>query len=87
MGAAVDNDSNVLTGGPITGVTLPELPDSVKQTLKETVPHAEIVSIEKFTRDGSVGRIIYDFHFTEPDRNPDLWVGEDGKVIPLPGKE
>ncbi len=84
MGAAVDNDSNVLTGGPITGVTLEDLPESVKHTLKETVPHAEIVSIQRFSRDGSV---IYDFHFTEPESNPDLFVSEEGRVVPSAEKE
>jgi len=74
MGATVDNDSNVMTGGPITGVTLEDLPDPVKRTLEKSKPHAEIVSIERFTREGSVASVIYDFHFTEPDSNPDLWV-------------
>ena len=47
MGAANDGDHNVLTGTPPTGTTLQQLPEAVKQTLKQRLPHAEIADIDK----------------------------------------
>ena len=81
MGAAVDNDQNVLTGGPITGTTVNDLPPAVKETLWERVPHAEIATIEKSRSDG---RLVYEFNFTEPDRHPTLYIRKDGVVVPQP---
>jgi hypothetical protein len=84
MGAAVDNDSNVLTGGPITGVTLQDLPPAVTETLKQQVPHAEIKLIEQKTR---AGQVAYKFTFTESSNTPELYVSEDGTVLPTSTKE
>lgn len=81
MGAAVDNDQNVLTGGPITGTTIPELPAAVKETLKERVPRAEIAGINKTRRDG---KVVYDISFIETDKNPEIYLGDDGEVLPQP---
>lgn len=86
MGAAVDHDQNVLTGGPITGTTIQDLPKAVKRTLELRAPHEEIASIEK-TRRG--GRVVYEISFMDEDRTdntltPDLSVREDGKVMPEP---
>lgn len=81
MGAAVDNDQNVLTGGPITGTTIDDLPTAVKETLKERDPHAEIATIEKLRRDGVTA---YEFNFAEPDKDPTLYIRKDGVVIPAP---
>lgn len=81
MGAAVDNDQNVLTGGPITGTTIEELPGTVKETLKERVPHAEIATIEKTRRDG---QLVYAFNFVDTDTTPALYVRKDGTVVPPP---
>lgn len=84
--AAVDRDQDVLTGGPITGTTIPDLPQAVKQTLKQRVPHAEIARIEKTHRGG---RVVYEISFLDEDQTdsaatPDLSVREDGKVMPEP---
>ena len=84
MGSAVDNDSNVMTGGPITGITLQDLPPAVKETLKEQAPHAEIELIEKKTREG---QLVYEFTFTESSNTPKLYVSEDGKALPASTKE
>ena len=82
MGAAVDRDQNVLTGGPITGTTLQDLPQSVKDTLKQVVPHAEIASIEKTKRDG---RTVYEFTFLESENyTPDIYLRDDGQVMSQP---
>jgi outer membrane murein-binding lipoprotein Lpp len=80
MGAAVDNDQNVLTGGPITGTTIENLPAAVKQTLKERVPHAEIASIVKMRRDG---KVTYEISFLKSE-NPDIYLRDDGKILPEP---
>jgi hypothetical protein len=80
VGAAVDNVQNVLTGGPITGTTIDDLPTAVKQSLKVQVPHAEIVSITKSRRDKSV---VYDVTFANSD-TPELYLREDGAVLPEP---
>src|SRR5690349_14888845 len=79
-GAAVDNDQNVLTGGPITGTTIEDLPAVVKETLKERVPHGEIASITKSRQDGTV---IYDVSFLNSE-NPDIYLRADGQVVPEP---
>ncbi len=84
MGAAVDRDQNVLTGGPITGTTLLDLPQAVKDALKKRAPHAEIASIEKTSRHG---RTVYEFTFLESESEndtPDLYLRDDGRVMPLP---
>jgi|SRR6185312_6381383 len=80
VGAAVDNDQNVLTGGPITGTTLDDLPAAVKQSLRDRVPHAEIVSITKSRRDGSM---VYDVSFANSDTR-ELYLRDDGAVLPEP---
>ena len=80
VGAAVDNDQNVLTGGPITGTTIEDLPASVKEALKERVPRAEIVSITKSHRNGSV---VYNISFANSD-TPEIYLRDDGQVMPEP---
>lgn len=80
QGAAVDTDQNVLTGGPITGTTLQNLPAAVKGTLKERVPHAEIASILKSRREG---RVVYEISFIDND-TPEMYVRDDGKIMPEP---
>ena len=52
MGASKENDQNVLTGGPITGTKLTDLPKPVRNTLKEQAPTAEVADIDKQTKDG-----------------------------------
>jgi hypothetical protein len=82
MGAAVDRDQNVLTGGPITGTTIEDLPQAVKDALKKCAPHAEIASIEKTHRNG---RTVYEFTFLESENDtPDIYLRDDGRVMPLP---
>jgi hypothetical protein len=80
QGAAVDTDQNVLTGGPITGTTIEELPQAVKDTLRQRVPHDEIASIAKTRRDK---RVVYEISFLNSE-NPDLYLRDDGKVMPEP---
>ena len=81
MGASNENDQNVLTGGPVTGTRLSDLPESVKNTLKERVPTAEVADIDKETLDG---QIVYKISFAEPGKNPSIYITQDGKVVQNP---
>lgn len=78
MGAANDGDHNVLTGGPTAGTTLQQLPEAVKQTLKQRLPHAEIADIDKKTQNG---KVVYQISFKEAGKNPKLYITEDGRVV------
>ena len=77
MGGA-ENDKNVLTGGPVTGTTINDLPQPVKDTLKEKAGSAEIADIDKQSQGG---RVIYRITFTEPGRNPTMYISQDGSVV------
>ena len=77
MGGA-ENDRNVLTGGPVTGTTINDLPQPVKNKLKELAPAAEIADIDKQTQGG---RVVYRITFTEPGRNPTMYIAQDGAII------
>ena len=78
MGGSRENDHNVLSGGPITGVTIQDLPQAVQSALKQRVPTAEIADIEKQTQDGHV---FYKISFSEPAKNPTMCLAEDGTVV------
>ncbi len=82
MGAAVDNDQNVLTGGPITGTTIEDLPAAVKQSLEYYMPRAEISSITRTVRGGHG---VYEISFLNPD-NPEIYLRDDGMILPDPTK-
>ena len=77
-GAGAEGDHNVLTGGPVTGTTIRDLPQAVKQTLKQRVPTAEIADI---TRQNRNERTVYKISFLEPGKNPTLYIAEDGSVV------
>jgi hypothetical protein len=78
MGGGKDSDQNVLTGGPVTGTTVNDLPQPVKNTLKEKTPNAEVADIDKQTQGG---RVIYRITFGEPGKNPTLYIAEDGNIV------
>jgi hypothetical protein len=73
-----DTDQNVLTGGPVTGIRIKNLPAAVKKVLKAEAPTAEVADISTRTRDG---RLIYRIVFSEPARNPMLYIAEDGTIV------
>ena len=73
-----NNDHDVLTGGPVTGTTINDLPEPVKHTLKETRPNAEIADIDK---QAGGGRVIYRIIFTDPARNSTMFIDEDGSIV------
>ncbi len=78
MGASAENDQNVLTGGPIVGTTIADLPQAVKSTLQQRAPHAEISDIEKTSQNGQAA---YRISFLNPSQNPTLVISQDGKVL------
>ena len=78
MGAAAETDNNVLTGGPVTGTTLADFPQAVKQTLKKRAATAEIADMDKQEREGQV---VYKVSFAEPGNNPALYIRQDGTVM------
>ena len=78
MGGGAENDHNVLTGGPVTGTTIQDLPQPVKDTLKEKAGSAEIADIDKQSQGG---RFIYRITFTEPAKNPTVYISQDGSIV------
>ena len=78
MGAANENDQNVLTGGPVSGTKLKDLPEQVRNSLKDRAPTAEVSDIDKETRDG---KVVYKVTFAEPGKNPALYITADGNVL------
>ena len=77
MGAG-EGEGIVLTGGPVTGTRLSDLPAPVRDALRKQVPTGEVVDIDKQNLDG---QMIYKFSFAEPGRNPALCISEDGKIV------
>ena len=81
MGAANENDQNVLTGGPVSGTRLKDLPQPVRESLKQKVATAEVADIDKQTQNG---KVVYKISFSEPGKNPTLYISEDGQVVQTP---
>jgi hypothetical protein len=80
-GASDYNDQNVLTGGPAVGMTIKDLPQAVKDTLKEKTPTAEISSIDRETISG---KTVYKVNFLDSNKFPPLWVADDGSLVTAP---
>jgi hypothetical protein len=78
MGGGNENDHNVMTGGPVTGTTINDLPQPVKDRLKEMAPTSEIADIDKQTQ---AGRVIYRITFTEPGKSPTIYISQDGSIV------
>ncbi|HWH68181.1 MAG TPA: hypothetical protein VNT26_02295 [Candidatus Sulfotelmatobacter sp.] len=78
VGASAYNDQNVLTGGPTVGMTIKELPQTVKDTLKEKVPTAEISDIQ---RENMGGKSVYKITFLDSTKYPAMWIAEDGSEV------
>lgn len=81
-GASDYNDQNVLTGGPAVGMTIKDLPQTVKDTLQKSKPTAEISSID---REIISGKTVYKINFLDSTKNQPLWVAEDGTLITVSG--
>ena len=74
-------EAGVLAGGPTSGTTIDDLPQAVRDTLKQKVPHAQIADIDRQNRDGQV---VYKISFSAPGKNPTLYIAEDGAMVPHP---
>ena len=71
-------DHNVLTGGPVTGTRLSDLPGPVRETLQKQIPSGEVADIDK----QMVGdQAIYKISFTDPTNSPALYISQEGKII------
>ena len=80
-GASDYNDQNVLTGGPAAGMTIKDLPQTVKDSLQKKVPSAEISNIQ---RENMSGKTVYKIDFLDSNKYSPLWIAEDGKQITAP---
>jgi uncharacterized membrane protein YkoI len=78
MGASADADNDVLTGGPVTGTRIADLPEKVRKTLREREPGAEIADIEQ---DRQQGKVVYKISFAHPRKSPFIYIAEDGTVV------
>ncbi|MBC8095925.1 MAG: hypothetical protein H7Y43_08940 [Akkermansiaceae bacterium] len=77
-GSAADTDQNVLTGGPVKGTTLENMPLAVMGALRKKLPHAEIADIDLTTRDG---KEIFEISFVDAGKNSEIYIGTDGQVL------
>ncbi|HEV2208482.1 MAG TPA: hypothetical protein VG167_06870 [Verrucomicrobiae bacterium] len=66
-----------LTGGPVTGLTLSDLPVKVVKTIQEKAPDAEVDYIK---REGEGEHLVYAITFKDQKR-PTLYVAPDGAVV------
>jgi len=80
-GASDYNDQDVLTGGPTIGMTIKDLPQTVKDTLQQKVPKAEISNIQ---RENMSGKTVYKIGFLDSNKYPPVWVAEDGNLVTAP---
>ena len=80
-GASDYNDQNVLTGGPAVGMTIKDLPQTVKDTLQEKTPAAEVSTIQRETMSG---KTVYKIDFLDSNKFPPVWVAEDGNLVTAP---
>jgi hypothetical protein len=77
-GGTADTDQNVLTGGPVSGTRIKDLPQPVRRVLREKAPRAEVADIAPRSQDG---KLVYRIVFSEPARDPTLYIAEDGTII------
>ena len=80
-GASDYNDQSVLTGGPMVGMTIKDLPQTVKDALQQKVPTAEISNIQ---RQNMTGKTVYKIDFLDSNKYPPLWFADDGNQVTAP---
>jgi hypothetical protein len=68
----------VISGGPVTGVKLSELPPPVSKTLHDRAPNVGIASVNKETWGD---RVVYIVSFSDPAHHPRLYLAADGTVL------
>src|SRR4051812_16065000 len=77
-GGTAQNDQNVITGGPVTGITIRDLPAPVRKVLRAAEPTAEVADIQQRTQDG---KLVYRIVFSNPARNQTMYIAEDGTIM------
>ncbi len=77
-GGTAQNDFNILTGGPVIGTTVNDLPPPVRDTLRQQLPAAEIADIDKQEIDGHVR---YKISFSHPGTNSSVTISQDGNIL------
>jgi hypothetical protein len=77
MGAS-SGDHNILTGGPVTGTRLSDLPQPVKDTLQKQVRSGEVADIDKQMLGNEV---VYKISFTDSTNSPALYIAKDGRIV------
>ncbi len=73
----------VLTGGPVTGITLSDLPPQVVKKIQERAPDAEVAYISKETRGD---KVVYTIVFKD-QMHPALRINANGTVVSDSGRE
>jgi len=82
-GGTAQSEQNILTGGPFTGTTVKDLPQPVRETLRQQLPTAEIADIDKQEIDG---RVLYKISFSHPGTNGSITISQDGKIVKSGGQ-
>ena len=77
-GEICESTDPLYVGGPVSGTKLQDLPQSVRNTLKERVASAEVADIDKQNQNGQV---VYKISFAEPGKNPALYITADGRIM------
>lgn len=62
-------------------MTIKDLPQTVKDTLQQKAPTAEISDI---TRENMAGKSVYKITFLDPNKFPPLWIADDGNLVTAP---
>jgi len=74
-----DNDKTIIgRTGAYRGTQLSEAPPAVQATVKKTVSSAEVVDVDRETKDG---RVSYDIEVKQDGLNRHLQIAEDGTLI------
>jgi hypothetical protein len=79
---APHDQPNVLTGGPVSGITLNDLPPAVVKSLQRRAPDAQLDSI---TKEGAGDKTIYVITFKD-QVHPALHLALDGMIVDEPAR-
>jgi len=67
-----------LSGGPVNGIKVGDLPIKVANTIQEKAPTAEVAYIDKVVVGSNA---FYEVTFKNPARNPKILIAENGVLI------
>jgi hypothetical protein len=69
-----------LSGGPVTGITLSDLPPKVVKAMQQYAPDGEIDFITKETHGGQITYIVA----FKKNSHPTLYIAQDGTILKEP---